>query len=76
MIGDDWRKSYFIERVEMPMIYAVHFVVYGLLGRGVSSSIILDSLGKGFADYIRSKYVDIQEKFVRRYDGKIYQNDK
>jgi len=27
----------------------VHFVVYGILGRGVSSSTILDSLGKGFA---------------------------
>ncbi len=75
LIGDDWRKSYFIERTEMPLVYAVHFVVYGLLGRGVSSSVILDSLGKGFADYIRSKYIDIPEKFVRRYDGKMYHVD-
>jgi hypothetical protein len=72
LIGDDWKNSYFIERVEMPQIYAVHFVVYGILGRGVSSSVILDSLGKGFADYILSKHIDIPEKFVRRYDGKTY----
>ncbi len=72
LIGEDWRKSYFIERIEMPLIYAVHFVVYGILGRGVSSSVILDSLGKGFADYIRSKYIDVPEEFVRRYDGKTY----
>jgi hypothetical protein len=72
LIGDDWRKSYFIERVEMPQIYAVHFVVYGILGRGTSSSIILDTLGKGFADYIRSKHIDIPQKFVRRYDGKTH----
>ncbi|CAF3797181.1 unnamed protein product [Adineta steineri] len=74
LIGDDWKKSYFIERVEMPHIYAIHYVVYGILGRGVSSSIILDNLGKGFADYIRSKHIDIPEKFVRRYDGKTYDN--
>ena len=72
LIGNDWRKEYFIERIELPQIYAVHFVVYGILGRGVSSSVILDSLGKGFADYIRSKYIDIPEKFVLRYDGKTY----
>jgi hypothetical protein len=72
LIGNDWQKSYFIERVEMPLIYAVHFVVYGILGRGVSSSVILDSLGKGFADYIRSKYIDVPEKFVCRYGGKMY----
>jgi hypothetical protein len=49
LLGDDWRDDYFIERCELPGIKAVHFVVYGILGRGVSSSTILDSLGKGFA---------------------------
>jgi hypothetical protein len=33
---------------------AIHFVVYGILGRGVSSSSRLD----GFADYLRDKFVD------------------
>ena len=35
--SDDWRKEFFLERCEMPNLKAVHFVIYGLLGRGVSS---------------------------------------
>jgi hypothetical protein len=64
LMGKDWRDEYFIERVEMPGIKAVHFVVYGLLGRGVSSSRLLDSLGKGFAEFIRAVHVPIPVKFV------------
>jgi hypothetical protein len=56
---DDWDDSYLIERVEFPHIQSVHFVVYGILGRGVSSSSRLDGFGKGFADYFRDKYVDV-----------------
>ncbi|ODQ78900.1 hypothetical protein BABINDRAFT_39059 [Babjeviella inositovora NRRL Y-12698] len=74
LIGEDWKDTYFIERVEMPNILAVHFVVYGILGRGVSSSTRLDSLGKAFADYIRSKVVAVPEVFVKRYEGVKYDN--
>jgi hypothetical protein len=59
LIGDDWRDEYFIERMEFPNIHAVHFVVYGILGRGCSSSTLLDNLGKGFTDYIRDKVVEV-----------------
>lgn len=59
LMGDDWTDDYFLERVEFPNIFAVHFVIYGILGRGVSSSTRLDALGKGFADYIRDKVVDM-----------------
>jgi hypothetical protein len=59
LVGDDWKPSFFIERVELPHIFAVHFVIYGILGRGVSSSTRLDGFGKGFADYIRDKVVDV-----------------
>lgn len=59
LLSKDWKDSYFIERVEFPHIHAVHFVIYGILGRGVSSSSRLDGFGKGFADYIRDKVVDI-----------------
>lgn len=72
LIGDDWRDSYFIERVEMPHIKAVHFVVYGILGRGVSSSARVDCLGKGFGDWIRSRYVELPKKFVNRYKNVTY----
>jgi len=69
LLGDDWRDDYFIERCELPGIKAVHFVVYGILGRGVSSSTILDSLGKGFADYLRARFVQLPEAFISRYQG-------
>jgi len=59
LIGEDWREEYFIERMEFPNIHAVHFVVYGILGRGCSSSTLLDNLGKGFTDYIRDKVVEV-----------------
>jgi hypothetical protein len=60
LIGEeDWREEFHLERVEFPNIFAVHFVIYGILGRGVSGSSRLDSLGKAFADYIRDKVVDV-----------------
>lgn len=58
LLGEDWRDVYHIERVEFPKIRAVHFVIYGWLGRGVSSATTLDPLGKGFADYIRDKVIE------------------
>ncbi|KAF9870900.1 hypothetical protein CkaCkLH20_11572 [Colletotrichum karsti] len=59
LLGGDWRSEFSIERVEFPQIFAVHFVVYGILGRGVSSSKRLDGFGKGFIDYFRDKEVDV-----------------
>jgi hypothetical protein len=63
LLGED-DKGYFIERVEFPHLWAVHFVIYGILGRGVSSCTKLDALGKGFADYIRDKVVDVPVRFL------------
>lgn len=59
LMGKDWQDWYTVERVEMPEIYAVHYVVYGPLGKGVSSSKLLDGLGKGFAEFIRAVHVPI-----------------
>jgi hypothetical protein len=64
LMGEDWRPEYFVERVEFPHLKAVHFVVYGPLGRGVSSSSRLDALGKAFAEFIRARYVHIPIKFL------------
>ncbi|KIV89028.1 hypothetical protein PV10_08646 [Exophiala mesophila] len=64
LIGDDWRDDFFVERMEFPNIWAVHFVIYGPLGRGVSSCRLLDALGKGFADYIRDKVIEVPERFL------------
>lgn len=59
LLGEDADDSYSIERVEFPNVFAVHFEVYGILGRGVSSSTRLDSFGKGFADYLRDRIVEV-----------------
>ncbi|OJJ66154.1 hypothetical protein ASPBRDRAFT_138669 [Aspergillus brasiliensis CBS 101740] len=64
LMGTDWQDWYFIERVEMPEIRAVHFVIYGPLGRGVSSSKLLDALGKGFGEFIRAVHIPIPTKFL------------
>ncbi|PHH86880.1 hypothetical protein CDD83_9634 [Cordyceps sp. RAO-2017] len=71
LMRKDWRDWYFIERVEMPHIFAVHFVVYGPLGRGVSSSKLLDNLGKGFAEFIRAIWVPIPAKFLQEEAAKL-----
>ncbi|KAL4741473.1 hypothetical protein BDV11DRAFT_168060 [Aspergillus similis] len=64
LLGTDWRDEYFIERVEFPAIGAVHFVVYGILGRGVSSSSRLDGFGKGVADWLRDVVVEVPVALV------------
>jgi len=65
LVGRDWKDEFQIERVEFPNLYAVHFVIYGILGRGVSSSTLLDNRGKGFTDYIRAKHVEVPKKFLQ-----------
>ncbi|KAH7014703.1 hypothetical protein B0J12DRAFT_746985 [Macrophomina phaseolina] len=71
LLGRDADESYAIERVEFPKIFAVHFVIYGILGRGVSSSTRLDAFGKAFADYLRDKVVELpveilEERSIRK----------
>ncbi|KXJ90079.1 hypothetical protein Micbo1qcDRAFT_184182 [Microdochium bolleyi] len=66
MMGDDWRDEYHVERVEFAGISAVHYVVYGVLGRGVSSSARLDSLGKGFGEWLRAVHAPVPKRFLDR----------
>lgn len=65
LMGEDWRDRYYIERVEMAELRAVHFVVYGPLVRGVSSTPKLDGLGKGFGEFIRYVHVPIPVRFLK-----------
>jgi hypothetical protein len=48
-----------VERYLLPNLSAVNFVVHGFLGEGVSSCLKVDGQGKGLAEYVRSKYVDV-----------------
>ena len=63
-MGDDYKPEFFIERVEFAHLRAVHFVIYGPLSRGVTSCPLLDCFGKGFADFIRARHVEVPEKFL------------
>jgi hypothetical protein len=67
LMADEWSDKYRLERCELPGIQAVHFVVYGILKRGVSSSSRLDALGKGFAEYIRDRWTELPTTFRDRY---------
>lgn len=67
LMGGEWETNYKLERVELRGIRAVHFVVYGILMRGVSSTARLDGLAKGFGEYLRDRWVDVPQKFLERY---------
>jgi hypothetical protein len=72
MFGDSWSARFHVERVEFPKIMAVHFVVYGVLGRGVSGSSRLDSFAKGMGDWLRDVVVDVPVKFIERRQCKAH----
>ncbi|KAH0841223.1 hypothetical protein FOPE_06170 [Fonsecaea pedrosoi] len=67
LMGKEWQDEYKLERCELPGIRAVHFVIYGILKRGVSSTARLDALGKGFAEFMRDRWLKIPVKFLHRY---------
>lgn len=46
LLANEATPETYIERCEFPNIRAVHFVIHGILGAGVSSSVKMDSLGK------------------------------
>ncbi|MEJ5254269.1 MAG: acyclic terpene utilization AtuA family protein [Acidimicrobiales bacterium] len=48
-----------VERVELPNLCALNFVIRGLLGRGVAASTRIDPQAKGLGEYLRAKMVDI-----------------
>ncbi len=48
-----------IRRFELDNLYALNFVVVGLLQEGVASSTRPDPQAKGLAEYIRSRYLEI-----------------
>ncbi|KAF2450659.1 DUF1446-domain-containing protein [Karstenula rhodostoma CBS 690.94] len=64
MMGESWDDAFYVERVEFPGIMAVHFVVYGVLGMGVSGSSRLDSFAKGMGDWLRDIVVEVPVAFL------------
>ncbi|KAE8405038.1 hypothetical protein BDV37DRAFT_282273 [Aspergillus pseudonomiae] len=66
LLGDDYRPEYRVERFELPHLHAVHFVTYGILQEGVSSSSIIDGFAKSFGEFVRVRQVDIPVRFLER----------
>lgn len=55
----DETASHEIDRVELPNLRALNFVVKGILGRGVAASTRADPQAKGLGEYLRAKLVDV-----------------
>ncbi|KIW25058.1 uncharacterized protein PV07_10730 [Cladophialophora immunda] len=69
LFGDDWQKGdpdRRVERVEFPGINAVHFRVLDNLNGGIASSDRIDGLGKGVAEFLRSRHAEIPTRFLQR----------
>ncbi|KAL7892227.1 hypothetical protein HDV64DRAFT_273550 [Trichoderma sp. TUCIM 5745] len=72
LLGDDWHggnPNRRVERIEFPNINAVLFRILDNLNGGIASSDRIDGLGKGVAEYLRSKYVDVPKIFLE--NGRI-----
>lgn len=63
LLGDDAQAVSRVERVEFPKIRCVHFVLFDILGGGVTDTSRPDSLGKGLAEFLRARLVDYPERF-------------
>jgi hypothetical protein len=48
-----------VRRYELPNLYALNFVIVGLLGDGVAASTRPDPQAKGLGEYLRSRHADI-----------------
>jgi hypothetical protein len=52
-------KDLDVQRHELPNLRALNFVVVGILGEGVASSVRPDPQAKGLAEYVRAQLVDV-----------------
>ncbi len=53
-----------VRRYELPNLLALNFVVVGLLGEGVASSVRFDPQAKALGEYLRSRLVDLPEALL------------
>jgi hypothetical protein len=54
-----------VRRYEFPNLFALNFVVVGLLGEGVASSTRFDPQAKSLGEYLRSRVVEIPRAVLR-----------
>ena len=61
--------GFVVDRYALPNLWAVNFVVRGLLGRGVSANTSVDPQGKGLGEYLRAKVVDLPADLMTGLEG-------
>jgi hypothetical protein len=54
-----------VQRYELANLRAVNFVIEGLLGEGVASSVRPDAQAKGLGEYLRSRFVELPVDLLR-----------
>lgn len=75
LLAGDWDDNYVVERCEFRELWAVHFVVKGILQMGVSSSSILDGFAKSFGEFLRARHVDLPVRLLRLAEERRRQAD-
>ena len=53
-----------IDRYELPNLFAINFVLHGLLGEGVSSSTRTDPQAKSLGEFLRACWVEVPKDLV------------
>ncbi|NLG55183.1 MAG: DUF1446 domain-containing protein [Rhodococcus sp.] len=53
-----------IHRYLFPNLYAVNFVIDGILGRGVASQARFDPQAKGLGEWLRARYIDVPQTLL------------
>jgi len=53
-----------VTRHVLPNIWAVNFVIDGILGKGVAYQARFDPQAKGLGEWLRSRHIDIPEEFL------------
>jgi hypothetical protein len=54
-----------VDSYELANLWALNFVVVGLLGDGVASSTRPDPQGKALGEYLRSRLIDVPDTLLR-----------
>ncbi|GED99807.1 hypothetical protein nbrc107696_02540 [Gordonia spumicola] len=54
-----------VHRYRLPKLRALNFVIEGVLGRGVAENVRFDPQAKGLGEWLRSRVVDLPERFSR-----------
>jgi len=59
-----------ISRTELPNLWAINFVVHGLLGRGVAENTRQDPQAKGVGEWLRARWAEIPSAILESARGR------